>query len=92
MNRRLSATWLLLPALAMLVLGFALPLVSFFVRVFLVDHTVAATATLFAQVLTSRVMVFAIGTTVWIALLVTLAVLIAATRWPTSWRAIVAGE
>lgn len=77
MNRRLSATWLLLPALAMLVLGFALPLVSFFVRVFLVDHTVAATATLFAQVLTSRVMVFAIGTTVWIALLVTLAVLIA---------------
>lgn len=77
MNRRLSATWLLLPALAMLVLGFALPLVSFFVRVFLVDHTVAATATLFAQVLTSRVMVFAIGTTVWIALLVTLAVLFA---------------
>ncbi|MCG3189349.1 MAG: hypothetical protein LKCHEGNO_01687 [Burkholderiaceae bacterium] len=77
MTSRLSAQWLLLPALAMLVLGFGLPLGSFFVRVFLVDSTAAATAATFAQVLGSGVMFNAIGTTVWIALLVTLAVLIA---------------
>lgn len=77
MNQRLAATWLLLPALAMLLLGFALPLASFFVRVFLIDNTAAATAAMFAQVLSSRVMVSAIGTTVWIALLVTLVVLVA---------------
>ncbi|MBE7419589.1 MAG: ABC transporter permease [Ideonella sp.] len=73
---RPDARWLLLPALAMLVVGFALPLGSFFVRVFVLDNEPRAMAGAFVDVLGSPVMLNAMAMTNGIALVVTLAVLI----------------
>ncbi len=75
MSPRFGASWLLLPALAMLALGFALPLASFFVRVFVVDNEARTMAGAFAGVLGSPVMLHAMAITNGIALVVTLAVL-----------------
>ncbi len=67
---------LLLPALAMLVLVFLLPLVWFFVRTLFIDTAPAALPGLFTQVLTSRPMQVAMVTTLWISVLVTVVTLV----------------
>ncbi len=71
-----DARWLLLPAALMLLLGFVLPLGSFFVRVFLVDNAPREMLAAFAEVLTSPVMLAAMLMTNGIALVVTLATLV----------------
>ncbi|MCC6198128.1 MAG: ABC transporter permease [Burkholderiales bacterium] len=76
MSSRAGNGWLLLPALAMLVLGFAFPLAAFFVRVFFIDNEPRSMAGAFADVLGSPAMQNAMLTTNGIALVVTLTVLV----------------
>ncbi len=76
LGARLDARWLLLPAAAMLLLGFGLPLASFFVRVFLIDNPAGEMLGAFAEVLGSPVMRSAMLVTNGIALVVTLATLL----------------
>jgi ABC-type spermidine/putrescine transport system permease subunit I len=65
------ALLLLLPALVMLGLIFALPLAWFFIRTLLVDTRPSALPELIAATLASRPMQIALVTTLWISLLVT---------------------
>ena len=68
---------LMLPALAVLVLLFLVPLVLFFVRTFLeFDGTAAEFISQAQDLLFSQPYLTALGTTNWIALIVTVAVLL----------------
>ncbi|MEY3664316.1 MAG: hypothetical protein RLZZ153_498 [Pseudomonadota bacterium] len=70
-----SDSWLVLPALALLVLGFLGPMVLFFVKTLAEQGGAAKLYELFAAVLLSDAVSMALVQTHWIALLVTLAVL-----------------
>jgi len=67
---------LLLPAMALLVLVFLLPLGWFFVRTLLIDSPPSALPGLIVEVVTSRPMLIAMATTNAISLVVTVAVLL----------------
>ena len=71
-----SDSWLVLPALALLVLGFLGPMVLFFVKTLAEQGGAAKLYELFASVLLSDAVSMALVQTHWIALLVTLAVLV----------------
>ena len=71
-----SDSWLVLPALALLVLGFLGPMVLFFVKTLAEQGGAAKLYELFAAVLLSDAVSMALVQTHWIALLVTLAVLV----------------
>lgn len=68
---------LILPAFVMLAIGFAIPLVSFFLRVLVTENTDGSIGFAFLEIFTSKVMLTSIMTTNWIALLVTVVVLLA---------------
>lgn len=69
---------LMLPALAMLLFGFVVPLVVFFVKVLLVDEPAHRLVASFVRVATSEATVNAVVTTNWISLVVTATVLVIA--------------
>jgi putative spermidine/putrescine transport system permease protein len=75
--RRDRTALLMLPAFAMLALGFALPLVSFFIRTLFIDADPATLPARLTRVILSEATLNAVVTTNWIALLVTLFVLVA---------------
>ena len=68
---------LIVPAMLFLVVGFLLPLVWFFVSALREIGSLADIASQFAMTLTSRAVLSALFTTNWIALIVTLACLLA---------------
>ena len=68
---------LILPAFAMLAIGFVIPLIGFFIRVLWTESEGSGLLQAIVGVIGSKVMLNAIVTTNWIALLVTLVVLLA---------------
>lgn len=69
---------LMLPALAMLLFGFVVPLVVFFVKVLLVDEPAHRLVASFVRVATSEATINAVVTTNWISLVMTATVLVIA--------------
>lgn len=71
-----DSSWLVLPALALLVLGFVGPMVLFFVKTLAQQGGAAELTELFVRILSSEAVSAALLRTIWIGLLVTLAVLV----------------
>jgi putative spermidine/putrescine transport system permease protein len=71
-----DGSWLIAPALALLVLGFIGPMVLFFARTLISQGGLPELAALVTKVVTSEAVTTALIKTQWIALLVTLAVLL----------------
>ena len=71
-----DSSWLVLPALALLVLGFIGPMVLFFVKTLAQQGGAAELLELFTRILSSEAVSAALLRTLWIGLLVTLAVLL----------------
>lgn len=69
-------TWMVLPAIALLVLGFLGPMLLFFVKTLAEQGGAAELADLFSYVLTSEAVSTAMLNTLWISLIVTVAVLL----------------